>query len=88
MTKQEIASHVAMKFNDYFVKQPRGARSEMAKALGIGRSFFSQLSRGDANISPARAVEIERLSGGGISRKDLLPTKWQDIWPEAPKKES
>lgn len=27
-------------------------------------------------------VAIERATGGAVTRKDLRPNDWQDIWPE------
>jgi DNA-binding transcriptional regulator YdaS (Cro superfamily) len=33
-------------------------------------------------LSPALCVSIERSTGGAVTRRDLRPDDWQDIWPE------
>lgn len=82
-TKAELAEHVKGVFTRYFDTPGLGATSSgLADDLRVSRSFMSQLANGVAPISPARAVLIERVTNGRISRKDLFPHKWQDIWPE------
>lgn len=41
-----------------------------------------------ANISPKRAMQIEKKTNGKVTRKELRPKDWQAIWPElaAPRK--
>lgn len=82
MTKEQRAAHISGIFKTYFNNEKRGARARMALAMGVGRSFFSQMIRGVANISPARALQIETLSSGKIGRRDLFPDTWQQIWPD------
>ena len=49
----------------------------MAKALGIEPMTVSQWkSRG---MPPARAAEIERLTGGLVTRVELLPEIFGDV---------
>lgn len=33
-------------------------------------------------LGPVLCVLIERATGGQVTRKDLRPDDWQDIWPE------
>lgn len=33
-------------------------------------------------LGPALCSAIERASGGAVTRQDLRPHDWQDIWPE------
>ena len=33
-------------------------------------------------LGPVLCVLIERATGGQVTRKDLRPNDWQDIWPE------
>ncbi len=37
-------------------------------------------------INPVTCVLIEKHSNGVVSRKDLHPDDWKDIWPELAKK--
>lgn len=61
------------------------AKSQTALAAAIGPGIrtghiFYWLSRG---AIPARhCPAIERATGGAVTRKDLRPDDWQDIWPE------
>lgn len=43
----------------------------MRKALSVGAIF-----------RPALCVSIERESKGLVTRRDLHPDDWRDIWPE------
>jgi DNA-binding transcriptional regulator YdaS (Cro superfamily) len=54
-----------------------GSQGAMAKALGIEPMTVSQWkSRG---MPPARAAEIERLTGGLVTRVELLPEIFGDV---------
>lgn len=37
---------------------------------------------GDRKPSPANCVAIERATEGVVTRQDLRPDDWRDIWPE------
>ena len=70
-----------MKLSDY-IRAERGNGTSLAAALGISPSYLSQLAAADANVSPARCVEIERATDGKVTRRDLRPDDWAAIWPE------
>ncbi|MET3135648.1 DNA-binding transcriptional regulator YdaS (Cro superfamily), partial [Oxalobacteraceae bacterium GrIS 1.11] len=36
-----------------------------------------------ATVSAARAIEIEVDTDGAVTRADILPKKWRQIWPES-----
>lgn len=65
-----------------FIQNKRGRASEMAAALGISRSYLSQMASRSAPIPPKLAVAIETQSEQVVTRKDLFPDDWQQIWPE------
>lgn len=71
-----------MNLKAYLAQLERGNTARLATKLGISPSYLSQLSSGTAAISPARCVEIEFATDGGVTRKDLRPDDWQRIWPE------
>jgi DNA-binding transcriptional regulator YdaS (Cro superfamily) len=33
-------------------------------------------------ISPKRCVQIEEATGGGVTRQEMRPDDWADLWPE------
>jgi DNA-binding transcriptional regulator YdaS (Cro superfamily) len=70
-----------MTLNEYF-KLKRGNAKALAEQMEISPSFLSQLASGEAPISPSRAVLIERVTEGRVSRKDMFPDTWEANWPE------
>ncbi|MDM2819465.1 YdaS family helix-turn-helix protein [Citrobacter sp. Cpo102] len=69
-----------MQLSEYFTT--RGNAKMLAKKLGISKSYLSQMASGKSAISPERAIEIECLTGGFVTRADCLPERWKNIWPE------
>lgn len=70
-----------MDLKTYLSQLERGGPSRLAAALSVSPSYLSQLAAG-SSVSPARCVEIEKATGGQVTRKDLRPTDYFDIWPE------
>jgi DNA-binding transcriptional regulator YdaS (Cro superfamily) len=70
-----------MKLHDYLSTE-RGLAARLAAQLDVSPSFLSQMAAGDAAISPARCVLIEEYTEGAVTRRDLRPGDWMDIWPE------
>lgn len=70
-----------MQLKDY-LSQQRGNAKWLAEKLGISMSFLSQMASNASPISPKRAIEIERFTGGMVTRADCLPAEWVHIWPE------
>jgi DNA-binding transcriptional regulator YdaS (Cro superfamily) len=50
-----------------------GSKANMARALGVDRSAVTQWVK-DGGLPAARAVEVERLSGGRFKAVDLART--------------
>jgi DNA-binding transcriptional regulator YdaS (Cro superfamily) len=70
-----------------------GSQLALAKALGVTPVTVNQWVRpSGANSSrpvpPKQCVRIEVLTSGLVSRRDLRPADWQDIWPELATKEA
>jgi DNA-binding transcriptional regulator YdaS (Cro superfamily) len=66
-----------MSLEDYFSDKGRGAKANLARELGITKTWLSLLITGRRVPSATLAIEIERKTG--ISRKDLRP----DLFGEA-----
>jgi DNA-binding transcriptional regulator YdaS (Cro superfamily) len=60
-----------MTLEEFFRKQPRGSKAEMAKQLGISRTWFSLLIAGTASPSAALCVAIEKLTKRKVKRSEL-----------------
>ncbi|SEL13142.1 DNA-binding transcriptional regulator Cro [Roseateles sp. YR242] len=70
-----------MHLSDFFA-QEHGAQAKLAKATGIPAPLLSQWASEDRPVPPVRCVEIERATGGAVTRRDLRPKDWREIWPE------
>lgn len=70
-----------MELNEYLRGQ-RGRGVTLAGKLEISRSYLSQMASKRVPISPRMAVRIELASDSVVTRRDLFPTDWAEIWPE------
>lgn len=60
--------------------QKAGGYAKLAKALGVGQAMIWQWRAGKRPVAAHFCVKIERATG--ISRRELRPADWGDIWPE------
>lgn len=68
-----------MTLHEYFKDKKRGAKDALAKDLGITRTWMSQIINGRQVCSPELAVEIERITGGAVTRKELRPDLFGEV---------
>jgi DNA-binding transcriptional regulator YdaS (Cro superfamily) len=59
-----------------------GSQAALARILRVTPAYIHQLVKGSRPIPPEKCVAIERATGGAVTRRDLRPDDWQDIWPE------
>ena len=57
-------------------------QAELARVLGVTQGAVHQWANGLTAVAIERCVPIERATGGAVTRRDLRPNDWQDIWPE------
>lgn len=62
-----------MNLTEWFLYQPRGAKSELAANLQISKNWMSRLVTGRAKPSPYLAIQIEGFTKGEVTRYELLP---------------
>ena len=62
-----------MNLQQYFSEEPRGAKIEMARHLGISAEWMSKLIACKVKPSPLLAKKIEDATQGLVKRKDLRP---------------
>jgi DNA-binding transcriptional regulator YdaS (Cro superfamily) len=65
-----------------YLDQERGRATKLAKEMGVSCSYISQLASGESPISVTRAVRIESLTDGLVTRKEMFPDDWEENWPE------
>ena len=73
-----------MKLDEY-LKQ--GVMTAAALAAAIGAKSTMQVRQWQHGYAkrkpgPAYCIAIERATGGAVTRKDLRPDDYGDIWPE------
>ncbi len=70
-----------MKLSEY-VDEAHGRQTELARDLRCQSQLVWQWARGARPVPMARCIDIERATGGRVSRRDLRPTDWHRMWPE------
>lgn len=67
-----------------------GSQRALARALSIAPTAVGQWRKpeeeGGRPVPPKQCVRIERLTDGRVTRRDLRPDDWRDIWPELAEK--
>ena len=59
-----------------------GGTANLARQLGVAAMTVSDWATGKRPVPVVRCVEIEELTGGAVTRKQLRPDDWYQIWPE------
>ena len=59
-----------------------GSATLLASAIGVRQSAISNWRARGTVIDPLYCVAIERVTNGAVTRKDLRPDDWREIWPE------
>lgn len=59
-----------------------GSPTKTSVALGVSVQAVCFWRDSLREINPKTCVDIERITNGKFTRKDLRPNDWQDIWPE------
>ena len=70
------------KLLDYLNGLAKENRQKFSKAVGTTENYLRRAISGGVTFPAETCVAIERATGGQVTRKDLRPNDWQDIWPE------
>ena len=62
--------------------QAVGGQGALAAACGVSPQAVNQWVSGTRAVPLARCVAIERATNGAVTRRDLRPDDWHEIWPE------
>ena len=54
----------------------------LGREIGVSPVLISQWANGDRPVPVERCVAIERATKGVVTRRDLRPSDWLQIWPE------
>ena len=69
-----------MKLKDYVAD--RGGIARLARQVNAQPQLMWQWASGVRPVPIERCVPIERATDGAVSRIDLRPDDWHEIWPE------
>jgi DNA-binding transcriptional regulator YdaS (Cro superfamily) len=53
-----------------------GTQTALARRIGVGQNTISYWLYGAKAVPPKRAVQIEAVTNGGVTRKELRPDLW------------
>ena len=70
-----------MDIREYFTKHP-GSQLALAKLLNVTPGFVNHLVMGRRPVPIKYCLQIERYTGGKVTRRDLRPNDFAQIWPE------
>lgn len=59
-----------------------GSQAELARRAGVQPAFVSQWLSGNRPVPASKCAAIESATHGAVTRKDLRPDDWAQIWPE------
>ena len=68
-----------MTLEEYFRDKPRGAKIELARKLGVSKTWMSLLVSGREVPSAGLALMIEKFTKGQVTRKSLRPDLFGEI---------
>lgn len=60
-----------------------GGVGKLARMLAVADATVTQWRNGQRPVPLERCIAIERATAGAVTRKDLRPDDWPEIWPEA-----
>lgn len=59
-----------------------GGVGALARALNVSYQAVRFWINGERLIEPLRCVQVEHLTRGAVTRMDLRPDDWFELWPE------
>jgi DNA-binding transcriptional regulator YdaS (Cro superfamily) len=70
------------KFKSFLSSMSLQRRDDFARQCGTTYAFLRNVMYGQRIAGEKLCVRIERESGGAVTRQDLRPCDWREIWPE------
>ena len=71
-----------MTLSDYLKQSGRGALQRLSKDINAHAPDVSRWASGDRPVPIHFAAALEKATGGQVTRKELFPSTWGQIWPE------
>lgn len=77
-----------MDLKTYLESEPRGTAPELARAISGHAPDIYMWADGKRPIPVHRAVQIERATGGKVTRQEMRPNDYWEIWTDLEKPET
>jgi len=71
-----------MKLSEYFTEPESESAAAIARTLGVSPVLVSQWRNLSRPVPAERCLAIERATNGAVTRRDLRPHDYQNIWPD------
>jgi len=71
-----------MELKTYLSNLSTESRKEFANSVGTTPGHLANCSYGYKTLGEKVCVAVEQKTKGKVTRQELRPTDWQDIWPE------
>lgn len=59
-----------------------GGVGKLAALVGVAPPTVTQWTKGERPVPPRKAVRIETATAGQVTRQQLYPDDYREIWPE------
>lgn len=70
-----------MQLSEY-LKAEKGRMARLCEAIGAHAPDVSRWASGDRPVPIRHCVAIEQVTNGEVTRRDLRPLDWAEIWPD------
>lgn len=71
-----------MDLNKYLNRDGAISAAALGRCVGVSPALVYQWRTGRRPVPVEHCADIERVTSGEVSRRDLRPDDWQRIWPE------
>lgn len=71
-----------MNFREFWLGMPKADRAAFAPRVDSTLGHLNNVAYGFRPAAPDLCVRVERESEGAVTRRDLRPDDWGEIWPE------
>ena len=77
-----------MELKTYLSNLSTESRKVFAESVGTTSGHLANVSYGYKTLGEKVCVAVEQKTKGKVTRQELRPTDWQDIWPELMKRKT
>lgn len=71
-----------MNLNQYFNRDGAISAAALGRCVGVSPALVYQWRTMRRPVPVEHCADIERVTNGDVSRRDLRPEDWRRIWPE------